>query len=127
MIVSEENPNYTFNESGEFLVTLFVENAQGCTDVISQVIRVGTDLAIPNVITPNGDGKNDTFFITGLQPETSVQIFNRWGNLVFDASEYENDWQGTDISGRKLVPGVYTFRIETKLGEISHGFIHLND
>ena len=53
-------------------------------------------LAIPQGFSPNGDNIGDTWVITGLEnyPQASVTIFNRWGNSVFDAAPYINDWKG---------------------------------
>ena len=61
-------------------------------------------------ISPNGDGKNDVFFIEGLQkyPANTLCIFNRWGNEVHKTQNYQNDWQGT-WNGKELPDGVYFY------------------
>jgi gliding motility-associated-like protein len=61
---------------------------------------------IPNVITPNGDRKNDEFVIKGLGKFNSneIVIFNRYGDHVFQKKGYENDW-----SGKGLVAGTYFY------------------
>ena len=73
------------------------------------------DLFIPNIITPNGDGKNDKFVILGLDayPGSEVSIFNRWGNMVYTSADYKNNW-----SGDGLVEGTYfyTVSVKTKAG-----------
>jgi gliding motility-associated-like protein len=53
-------------------------------------------IAIPNSFTPNGDGFNDAFIIQNLinAPENKLSIFNRWGQLVFSAKNYQNNWFG---------------------------------
>src|SRR5690606_1612391 len=52
-------------------------------------------ISIPNVITPNSDGQNDTWVINGLyRGGSSVKVFNRWGNLVFSSANYANTWRG---------------------------------
>jgi gliding motility-associated-like protein len=60
----------------------------------------GSDLAFPNVITPNGDGRNERFVIGGLEkyPGSRIQIFNRWGGQVFRSNDYRNDWNGSDLT-----------------------------
>ncbi|RYZ99146.1 MAG: DUF11 domain-containing protein, partial [Sphingobacteriaceae bacterium] len=66
----------------------------------------------PNVITPNGDGKNDTFVIDGLElyPENSINIFNRWGNEVFrSVGSYKNNWDG-----HSLKEGTYYYILKIK-------------
>ncbi|WP_316822488.1 gliding motility-associated C-terminal domain-containing protein [Pedobacter gandavensis] len=58
------------------------------------------DFIVPNIITPNGDGSNDTFKIKGLEnyPGTQVSIFNRWGNEVYRSDNYTNDWDGSQLN-----------------------------
>jgi gliding motility-associated-like protein len=53
-------------------------------------------LDIPNVFTPNGDGKNDRFEIpyADIYISNEIVIFNRWGERVFSKSDYLNDWDG---------------------------------
>ncbi len=60
---------------------------------------------MPNLITPNKDHQNDFFVIKGMCPNTSVQIYNQWGQLVYATSDYHNDWHadGND-------DGVYYYR-----------------
>ncbi|WP_233166000.1 gliding motility-associated C-terminal domain-containing protein [Pedobacter sp. ASV12] len=71
----------------------------------------GSDLFIPNVFTPNGDGNNDTFEIKGLElfAENELVIVNRWGNEVYRASSYRNNW-----SGEGLNEGTYYYLLRVK-------------
>ena len=82
-------------------------------------------LIIPNVISPNNDGINDFFEIENIPENTEVIILNRWGNVVFSSSDYQNNWNGKDNSASELVDGVYTFKFQTSTGKIGHGFVHL--
>jgi gliding motility-associated-like protein/uncharacterized repeat protein (TIGR01451 family) len=75
----------------------------GTTEVSSNLVSTTVDNAdfiIPNIITPNGDGSNDTFKIKGLEnyPGTQVTIFNRWGNEVYRSGNYTNDWDGSQLN-----------------------------
>ena len=91
---------------------------------------------IPQGISPNGDGKNDTFIIPGIlnsQPNT-LTIFNRWGNIVYEKDNYQNDWRGqTDrafdlLASDGLLPdGTYYYVIDFK-GNKSNvkSFIYVN-
>ncbi|MEY3050403.1 MAG: hypothetical protein RLY31_188 [Bacteroidota bacterium] len=73
---------------------------------------------VPNVFTPNGDGANDRFRVPCLEsryPDNHVKVFNRWGDLVFEASEYQNDWDGR-YKGTPLPPGTYFYIIQLEEG-----------
>ncbi len=87
---------------------------------------------IPEGISPNDDGKNDEFEIVGLFkfPKHHLQIFNRWGDLIYDAEPYANDWHGQTnkgmvLGGDAVVEGTYFYifypnapEVETKKGTI---------
>ena len=82
-----------------------------------------TNFEFPNVITTNGDGINDLFEIENLQENTEVIILNRWGNVVFSAKNYQNNWDGKDTSGYELTDGVYFYKYTTESGNTGHGFV----
>jgi gliding motility-associated-like protein len=78
-----------------------------------------TDLVVYNAVSPNGDGKNDTFIIenidilTGKQ-KNKVRILNRWGDEVFSVSDYNNSdkvFKGTNDNGNKLPSGIYYYLV----------------
>lgn len=74
-------------------------------NIIGQVIA-------PNVITPNGDGKNDVFWINGLElyPNHNLYIFNKWGNEVYRSNgTYKNDWNGNSLN-----EGTYYYLLKIK-------------
>ena len=80
---------------------------------MSKVIYVESE--IPNVFSPNGDGKNDTFKISlGVVSEYSIVIYNRWGQEVFASNDVKNSWGGTVKSGSEAEAGVYYFIINYK-------------
>ncbi|MGX5818574.1 PKD domain-containing protein [Chitinophaga lutea] len=60
----------------------------------------GDDVFIPNIITPNGDGRNDKFVVlpVGKYPGTSLTIYNRWGNQVYQSKDYHNEWDGGGLN-----------------------------
>lgn len=94
--------------------------ATGCTDTLyyNVVVRDEENIFIPNAITPNGDGVNDVWIVRDLEtfPDHEVIIINRWGDEVFRASPYLNDWGGTNKGGAELPAGTYYYII--KLNEI---------
>jgi gliding motility-associated-like protein len=56
-------------------------------------------IEVPNVFTPNGDGTNDVFEITGIESLSNVvRVSNRWGQVVFEAVNYRNNWAGANVS-----------------------------
>jgi gliding motility-associated-like protein len=92
-------------EDGDYIVSISDE----CQASTSQLVHVdaGCEVVVPNVITPNGDGSNDTFVIKGiLGRDNEVQVFDRWGIAVLDVRNYRNTFQATD-----LPDGVYFYNI----------------
>ena len=108
-------------------ISLFIIDDNGCEGSASLLIDV-TLAELPNAITPNGDGSNDFFTIPILEvdpdghPDNEIIIFNRWGDVVYTASPYNNDWDGTH-NGQQLPEGTYYFvlRLDVSEGEIMKG------
>jgi len=69
------------------------------------------DIIIPNAISPNGDGLNDTWIIPGLLERDirKMVIVNRWGSILFEAESYENNWNGNNMKGKPLPEGTYYY------------------
>lgn len=123
--VTAENTEYTFTSEGVYPVTLVITDANGCVDQITYNVEIFGQLVIPNVVTANGDGVNDLFIVEGLKPNTSLVIFNRWGNIVLETDNYLNDWNGDDLNGFRLLDGVYTYILTPENDQPKHGFVHL--
>ena len=81
------------------------------------------NLFIPSVITPNDDGKNDHFKISGSTDKIELVIFNRWGNVEYTNDNYLNDWDGKNNSGAELPNDTYFFVVKFKNGEIKKGSV----
>ena len=83
------------------------------------------NVAVPNAITPNDDGKNDALVIDGIDQfaENELVIFNRWGDVLYTSKPYKNDWRGTNQSGQDLPEGTYYYvlRLNTANGKILRG------
>ncbi len=74
------------------------------------------EIIVNNIITPNGDNINDTWVIQNSHriPNAVINVYNRWGNLVFTSTNYNNDWDGTSKStGETLPTGSYYYIIDT--------------
>ncbi len=69
---------------------------------------------VRTVITPNGDGPNDAFLITCIQElkDNHLEIYNRWGQLVYQVDNYDNTWEGTTQNGDPLPEGPYYYVLE---------------
>ncbi|HET6227130.1 MAG TPA: gliding motility-associated C-terminal domain-containing protein [Bacteroidia bacterium] len=63
-----------------------------------------TPYSVPNILTPNGDGVNDRFVITGLESGTKLTIYNYWGSVVYASNDYMNDWEAPNLGD-----GVYFY------------------
>lgn len=94
---------YEFQDSGYYDVELIVSNDSGCYDTTIKTVYVkGEDRAffIPNAFTPNGDGLNDSFgphIVDRNIRNYRFTIYSRWGDLVFETSDFEEFWDGTDF------------------------------
>ncbi len=99
--VSPANSNATnliANTNGTFqiVVTDVCGNTQN--DQVNVTVEGSCALSIPNVITPDGTGpsQNETFYIANLEkyPNVSLAVYNRWGNKIYESSDYKNNWNG---------------------------------
>jgi len=88
-------------------------------------IVVVDTLSIPNIFTPNYDGANDLFEITGLTKGDKVQIYNRWGTLVFETESAKMFWDGFTTSGEPCNSGVYYYIVTLQSGETRKGYLTL--
>ncbi|GHB82246.1 hypothetical protein GCM10007390_41700 [Persicitalea jodogahamensis] len=87
----------------------------GCTAADTTEIIVVDRIYIPDAFTPNGDGINDLLMVAnGKELVESINIYNRWGSLVFHSENYENPWDGT-FHNTKVPSGNYTYIIRTSI------------
>lgn len=79
--------------------TVHATDACARTAMVPVEVFSGCAIHIPNVFTPNGDGHNDHFDIEGIEgTRNQVTIYNRWGKVVYEATNYRNQWNGGDVS-----------------------------
>ncbi|KON26411.1 hypothetical protein AC481_07255 [miscellaneous Crenarchaeota group archaeon SMTZ-80] len=83
------------------------------------------DLFVPQVITPNGDLKNDFFVIEDIEKNGPAEliIFDRWGNEVFTSFNYLNDWDGRRNNKTELSNDTYFYVLKLANGKITRGFV----
>lgn len=109
------NPQGSLQQSQLF--TLKVTDSAGCIGYDSVMVKVLPTLGVPNTFSPNGDGINDTWDITGLAsyPNVHVQVYNRYGQLVHEQKSHYIAWDGSS-KGSPLPIGTYYFIITTAAG-----------
>lgn len=113
-----EDPQAYYSSNGTYTVVLTVSDVYGCKSTFTSevtVLNIVSEIAelIPNIITPNFDGKNDLWrldFIQVFYPKAEIEIFNRWGVKLFRSEGYSNAWDGT-YKGDPLPVGAYYYTI----------------
>jgi gliding motility-associated-like protein len=92
--------------------TVTVTDENGCVNTadLSIVVLNNFDLTVYNAVTPNNDGRNDTWIIENIwaYPDAEVIIFNRYGMEVYRGTNYQNDWDAT-YNGNELPDGPYYY------------------
>lgn len=113
----EQNPSYSFRDTGMQEVLLVVTHPSGCQDSSIQIVDVEpkTTFFLPNAFTPNNDSVNDVFrgkgYLEGVKAY-DMQIWNRWGELIFQTNDPRGYWNGLkNNTGRMAPPGTYVVRI----------------
>lgn len=109
-------PLQTYTNSGTYIITLTVSNGI-CSDTDSISIEVIEDeptLYIPNVFTPNGDGKNEIFNVGATNiKEFDMEIFDRWGLKMYSTNDISKGWDGK-VRNLDVPQGVYFYLITAK-------------
>ncbi len=99
-----------YDEEGVYIDT--IKSNDGC-DSSYYMINVYEvycgKLIIPNVFSPNGDGKNDLFLVDGNIQELEISIYNRWGELLHNSKGKNAYWDGYTYTGKKASDGTYYY------------------
>lgn len=105
--------NPTASPTSTTVYTVTVTSAEGCIASDSMVVTVLPTIIIPDGISPNGDGQNDEWLIDGIEmfPNCNVEVYNRWGELLFQSPGYKEHWKGT-YRGQDLPVGTYYYIID---------------
>ncbi len=85
---------------------------------VIDVYEITNSIEATNIVTPNGDGKNDTWVILNMPPHSSneVRIMDRSGRVVYYKKNYQNEWNGRLANGDLLAEGVYFYIIDFGAG-----------
>jgi gliding motility-associated-like protein len=132
LLTSMEEPGYLYEyqwndgisdadrydlDAGVYTVT--VTNSDGCTlDKNIEITSVENEcIIIPNLVTPNGDGANDSWVIENIEmfPDVTVKVFNRWGQLLFESQGYNEPWDCT-YQGKKLPVSSHVYIVDLHNG-----------
>ncbi len=108
--------------AGTYSVTI-TDNSSACTSVFTVVVPSSLQpIVIPNILTPNNDGYNDTFIIQFIDqyPNSQLVVRNRWGKKVFSSDDYKNDWNGNGAAD-----GVYYYILKLSDGKEYSGSVTL--
>lgn len=104
-------------------------SVSGTIDIIEEQVDCGSQLIVYKGITPNGDGHNDNWQIDGIKnfATNTVSIYNRWGDLVWSANNYDNEsvvWDGKNKQEKPLPDATYFYIIEAG-GKQYKGWVEL--
>jgi len=104
---------HSYSDTGIFSVTLTVGNNSGCIDSITKEVIIidRITLYVPSCFTPNGDNRNDYFFVAGQNiTDFEFYLYNRWGELIYKSYSMNDKWDGK-YKGEIVPEGVYTWVI----------------
>ena len=117
-------PNPTASPTVTTNYIVQVEDLNSCVNYDTLTITVIDDYKISpnNIITPNGDGVNDTWIINNIENygQSTVFIYDRWGNEIYNKSPYDNSWNGTNSNGDILPDGTYYYVITFDGSDITY-------
>ena len=118
---------HKYSEEGTYIVGLSVTNNIGCASMSTDTIVVYDSLKVPNIFTPNDDGRNDELIIkTNGRSAYLFHVFSRTGALIYKSESPIIVWHGKTNAGIKVGSGIYFYLIKEVSGsEIKTGFFYL--
>ena len=128
-----ENPNHTyFNIPNDYYIVMIASNEYGCIDTVRSTLHVNGEYTFyaPTAFSPDADGKNDEFIIRATSIDFDsylLQIFDRWGEIIFESNDITNSWNGTTKSMELVPVGSYnwmaTFKDMNSVKHIKNGSV----
>ncbi|MCB0401077.1 MAG: gliding motility-associated C-terminal domain-containing protein [Flavobacteriales bacterium] len=123
-----QSPVHEYKDDGTYTITLIASHMNGCKDtaVKEVVIKPEYNFFIPNAFTPNNDGRNDIFTAVGEEiTEFNMQIFDRWGELIYETEDLNTGWDGTAKGGNDIsMEGVYVYNIQLRDWQgVNHNYV----
>ena len=134
VLLPDGDYNYTIEAYGYETASGTLTVTNGEVEISVTLISIPVDgLVVPQGFSPNGDGINDLFVIAGLDKfnKVSFEVFNRWGNVVYKQTRYDNNWDGRSnvgfTIGKDLPTGTYFYLvIIQEINKTYTGYIYLN-
>ncbi|OJX34979.1 MAG: hypothetical protein BGO87_09595 [Flavobacteriia bacterium 40-80] len=121
--------NLDLNQS-YYTVQLIASNEYGCADTAIAVLKTKQEIIffVPNCFTPDGDGFNNIFkpvFVEGLDlHDYSMEIYDRWGELIFETYNVEIGWDGVyKVTGKIVQDGIYVWKIKVKIKDLGNRIV----
>ncbi|TSA49392.1 MAG: gliding motility-associated C-terminal domain-containing protein [Sphingobacteriales bacterium] len=116
--------SFTVSPLNTTTYTVMGTSINGCTnwdDVVVTVLSPCQSLMMPNVFSPNSDGRNDLLqpYIVGIEVVTRYEVYDRWGERVFFDNDAKKGWDGKNNNGDDCAVGVYIYNIVTECEGIS--------
>lgn len=104
----------------EKLYSIKITDEYGCSDSTSYYIDCSPYVKVFNLMTPNGDNKNDVFYVQDLKPgKWTLEIYTKWGSRVYKNSNYDNSWKAENLED-----GVYFYLLKHNEGKrVLHGYV----
>jgi gliding motility-associated-like protein len=120
MTSTEENPVISYPKPGRYYITLYVESEYGCSDQKTLdepvVVLPDGDILFASAFSPNSSSPQDRVFkpiYRGEVVEYQLEIYNRWGQLIYVSKDIEVGWDGT-INGALAQQDVYIYKYHVK-------------
>lgn len=107
------HPSTTYPDPGMYYITLIAIDDKGCTDTITKPINIEEEwyVYIPNTFTPDGDRFNNDWSVSTVGVRSlEVNLFNRWGEIIFTSNDLKFSWDGTYL-GLYVPDGTYTYDV----------------
>ncbi|SFU37485.1 gliding motility-associated C-terminal domain-containing protein [Pontibacter akesuensis] len=115
----QTSPSIAVTAPGTYAVTISLNGCSYTRDIVASDDECPV---IPNIITPNGDGKNDSFVLHGVAPNSmELAVFNRWGKVVYQSDKYSNEWGATGMAA-----GTYYYQLKSsRSGRVYKGWVEV--
>jgi len=116
---TKRDVNHFYKSTGEFDAMLYASTKFGCVNIstakVNAIVKPLAD--VPNAFTPNGDGKNELFYVRGYGiSKMNLRIYNRWGQVVFETDIQEIGWDGK-FKGSPQPMDAYAYTLTVEFGD----------